>query len=104
MNTLKEKFKNIYFVTGLAYAGKSTIVKNLAAKYDGVLCEENYHDNYPEELDAAEFPAIQHQIVDPLDRWLQAGRSLHRAAGSLRHNGRIVSENLRAADRAFIFL
>ena len=58
MNTLKEKFKNIYFVTGLAYAGKSTIVKNLAAKYDGIACEENYHDNYKGELTVEEFPGL----------------------------------------------
>ena len=27
-----------YFITGSSYAGKSTMVKLLADKYDGVLC------------------------------------------------------------------
>ena len=38
------KFENVYFVNGTAYAGKSTLVKALAAKYDGIACEENYQD------------------------------------------------------------
>lgn len=38
------KFENVYFVSGTAYAGKSTIVKALANKHDGIACEENYHD------------------------------------------------------------
>lgn len=37
-------FNNIYFINGTAYAGKSTMVKLLAGKYDGIVCEENYHD------------------------------------------------------------
>ena len=37
-------FENVYFINGTAYAGKSTIVKALANKYDGIACEENYHD------------------------------------------------------------
>ena len=38
------RFDNAYFITGTAYAGKSTMVKLLAEKYNGILCEENYHD------------------------------------------------------------
>ena len=34
------KFNNAYFITGNAYAGKSTMVKLLAQKYDGIACEE----------------------------------------------------------------
>lgn len=30
------KFNNVYFFNGSAYAGKSTMVKRLAEKYDGV--------------------------------------------------------------------
>ncbi len=55
---LKEKFKNIYFVTGTAYAGKSTLVKNLAEKYVGIACEENYHDNWTGQLTVEEFPGL----------------------------------------------
>ncbi len=51
-------FENAYFIIGTSYAGKSTMVKELAKKYDGIACEENYHDNYPGELDAAEFPCL----------------------------------------------
>ena len=42
-NLLKTMFSNVYFINGTAYAGKSTMVKMLAEKYDGILCGENYH-------------------------------------------------------------
>ncbi len=42
-NILKHYLKNVYFITGTAYAGKSTTVKMLAEKYGLVLCGENYH-------------------------------------------------------------
>ena len=34
------------------------MVKELAKRHGGIACEENYHDNYPEELDADEFPCL----------------------------------------------
>ena len=52
------KFKNIYFINGNAYAGKSTITKLLADKFNGILCEENYHDRLSDKLDPKEFPAL----------------------------------------------
>ena len=52
------KYKNIYFINGNAYAGKSTMVKELAAKYNGILCEENYHDSLRYTLDENEFPGL----------------------------------------------
>ena len=52
------KYENVYFVNGTAYAGKSTLVKNLAAKYNGIACEENYHNALLPELDKAEFPGL----------------------------------------------
>ena len=42
-NILKHYLKNAYFITGTAYAGKSTMVKMLADRYDMVFCGENYH-------------------------------------------------------------
>ena len=51
-------FPNAYFITGNAYAGKSTMVKLLAEKHDGILCEENYHDWYFPEPDREEFPCL----------------------------------------------
>ncbi len=51
-------FENVYFINGTAYAGKSTMVKLLAQEYDGIACEENYHDRLLPELDPAEFPCL----------------------------------------------
>lgn len=42
-NILKHYLKNVYFITGTAYAGKSTMVKMLSEKYDMIFCGENYH-------------------------------------------------------------
>ena len=42
-NILKRYLKNVYFITGTAYAGKSTTVKMLADKFDMIFCGENYH-------------------------------------------------------------
>ena len=42
-NILKHYLKNVYFITGTAYAGKSTAVRMLADRYGLVFCGENYH-------------------------------------------------------------
>ncbi|MBR6528241.1 MAG: hypothetical protein IKT45_09935 [Lachnospiraceae bacterium] len=42
-NILKHYLKHVYFITGTAYAGKSTTVKMLADRYDMIFCGENYH-------------------------------------------------------------
>ena len=42
-NILKHYLKNVYFITGTAYAGKSTMVKMLAERYGMICCGENYH-------------------------------------------------------------
>lgn len=52
------KYNNVYFINGLAYAGKSTMAKMLAEKYDGILCEENYHNAFLEKLDQKDFPGL----------------------------------------------
>ncbi|MBO4379110.1 MAG: hypothetical protein J5889_09110 [Clostridia bacterium] len=49
---------NAYFITGTAYAGKSTMVKLLAEKHHGIACEENYHDNLLPGLSKEEFPCL----------------------------------------------
>ena len=51
-------FDHIYFVNGMAYAGKSTLVKLLAEKHGGIACEENYHDRLLPELDKDAFPCL----------------------------------------------
>jgi len=55
-NILKYYLRNVYFITGTAYAGKSTMVKMLAKKYDMVFCGENY---FTEVTDVVADPAIQ---------------------------------------------
>ncbi len=52
------RFDCAYFITGTAYAGKSTMVKLLAEKYGGILCEENYHDRLVPGLNKKEFPGL----------------------------------------------
>lgn len=52
------RFENVYFINGTAYAGKSTLVKRLAEKYNGIACEENYHNALLPELDRDEFPFV----------------------------------------------
>ena len=42
-NILKHYLKNVYFITGTSYAGKSTTVKMLAERYGMICCGENYH-------------------------------------------------------------
>ena len=42
-NIVKHYLKNVYFITGTAYAGKSTTVKMLADRYGMLFCGENYH-------------------------------------------------------------
>ena len=51
-------FENVYFITGNAYAGKSTMVKLLAERHNGIACEENYHDILLPELNREEYPCL----------------------------------------------
>lgn len=50
--------RHVYFVIGTSYAGKSTLVKNLARKHGGIALEENYHDAKLPELDSGAFPNL----------------------------------------------
>jgi len=52
------KLENVYFITGTAYAGKSTMVHLLAEKHGGIECEENYHNRLLPGLGKEEFPAL----------------------------------------------
>ncbi len=42
IDEIKESLKNVYFINGTAYAGKSTVCKMLAEKYNMIHCVENY--------------------------------------------------------------
>ena len=59
-NLLKNLFRNVYFVNGTAYAGKSTMVRMLAEKYDGICCGENYHDSLMQLIDPVHQPALSY--------------------------------------------
>ena len=57
-NLLRSLFKNVYFINGTAYAGKSTAVQNLAERFDGICCGENYHDSLTGLADPEHQPAL----------------------------------------------
>ena len=57
-NIIRHYLRNVYFINGHSYAGKSTMVKLLAERYDMVPCGENYNDVFPREK---------------LSRWKQPG-------------------------------
>ena len=42
-NILNHYLRNVYFITGTSYAGKSTAVRMLAERYGLTECGENYH-------------------------------------------------------------
>ena len=51
-------FKNVYFLNGTAYAGKSTMVRLLAEKYNGICCGENYHEELMANIDPEHQPGL----------------------------------------------
>ena len=60
------RFDDAYFITGNAYAGKSTMARLLAEKHGGILCEENYHNRLLPGLSKEEFPCVTYtrDLVD----------------------------------------
>ena len=66
-NLLKNLFRNVYFINGTAYAGKSTMVRLLAEKYDGICCGENYHDELMGLIDPVHQPALSY--FDTMSGW-----------------------------------
>ena len=69
-NILRHYLRNVYFITGTAYAGKSTAVRMLADRYDMIFCGENYHS---EISDTVADPAYQPDIswLNSLTDWKQ---------------------------------
>ncbi len=49
-NIIKHYLKNVYFITGTAYAGKSTMVSMLAKEFNLIKCGENYHSTVSDEI------------------------------------------------------
>ena len=66
-NLLRELFRNVYFLNGTAYAGKSTMVRLLAEKYDGICCGENYHDELTYLIDPVHQPNLSY--FDTMSGW-----------------------------------
>lgn len=59
-NVIRHLLKNVYFINGTAYAGKSTMVKLLSEKYDGICCAENYHDALMDAVDPVHQPNLSY--------------------------------------------
>ena len=59
-NVIKSMFQSVYFITGTAYAGKSTAVKLLSERYDGICCSENYHDIFMKYIDIENQPNLSY--------------------------------------------
>lgn len=60
VHLLRRLFRQVYFVTGTAYAGKSTLVRRLAEKHQGVMCGENYHDELMHLIDPVHHPHLSY--------------------------------------------
>ena len=56
--------KNVYFIIGTSYAGKSTTVKNLAKRHNGIALEENYHDA-KKECEIIELQMLEELLAKP---------------------------------------
>lgn len=59
-NILKKLFQNVHFINGTAYAGKTTMVKLLAEKHDGIACGENYHEELMHTIDEVHQPNLSY--------------------------------------------
>lgn len=57
-NILRNIFKNVYFINGTSYAGKSTMVKMLAEKHNGIICGENYSEKLFDIIDKEHQPNL----------------------------------------------
>lgn len=67
-NIIRHYLKNVYFINGTAYAGKSTMVHMLAERYGLIECGENYHSRVS---DTVATPAEQPNIsyFDTMSGW-----------------------------------
>jgi hypothetical protein len=60
-NILRAQLKNVYFINGTAYAGKSTMCRLLAERFDMLLCGENYgHDRMLTMVDGETQPNLNY--------------------------------------------
>lgn len=59
-NLLRCVLRDAYFITGTAYAGKSTAVRLLAERHGGICCGENYHDALTAAIDPEHQPNLSY--------------------------------------------
>lgn len=78
-NIIRHYLRNVYFINGHSCAGKSTMVRMLAERYDMVHCGENYHDVFPaEKLDRWKQPALCYfQTMSGWQEWLSMTPEQH---------------------------
>ena len=67
---IKHYLRNVLFITGTAYAGKTTIAKMLSEKYSLILCAENY-DCVPGGIITKDrYPNIHYwQTMNAMNNW-----------------------------------
>jgi len=83
-NILRHYLRNCYFINGTAYAGKSTMCRMLAQRFDMIHCEENYNMDtilqvvtQEEQPDFSYFntkPSWQHYVSrtpEEFERWMR---------------------------------
>ena len=66
-NLIKKLLRNVYFINGTAYAGKSTMVRMLAEKHNGIECGENYHRKLMNLIDVENQPNLKY--FDTMSSW-----------------------------------
>ncbi len=66
-NILKSLLRNVYFLNGTAYSGKTTMVQLLAEKHDGICCSENYHMDLLKHADPVHQPNLCY--FDTMSGW-----------------------------------
>lgn len=67
-NIIKHYLRDVYFITGHSYAGKSTMVKMLSERFDMIFCGENFNDVFPrEKLSRWKQPALCY--FDTMSGW-----------------------------------
>ena len=73
-NIIKSLLKDVYFLNGTAYSGKSTMVQLLAEKHDGICCGENFLMDLGEHADPEHQPNLCY--FDTMSGWQEfIGRS-----------------------------
>lgn len=78
-NIIKHYLRNVYFINGHSYAGKSTMVKMLSERYDMIFCGENYHFAFPrEKLSRWKQPALCYfDTMSGWEEWLSMTPEQH---------------------------